>query len=64
MRELDLLLERFLARDFDGLDDIHLPEFERLLEEPDQDILAWLSESRPAPPAHRSMVAKIRAALD
>ena len=43
MKELDLLLERFLARAFDELDDEQLDLLERLLESPDQDLLNWLS---------------------
>ena len=43
MRELDLLLERFLAADLAALPEEDLGRLESLLEEPDQDILAWLS---------------------
>ena len=43
MRELDLLLERFLAHGLDALTEVELDELERLLEQPDQDILAWLT---------------------
>ena len=43
MRELDLLLERFLAQGLDALTEVELDELERLLEQPDQDILAWLT---------------------
>ena len=42
MRELDLLLERFLAPGLDALTDAELDDLERLLEAPDQDILGWL----------------------
>ena len=42
MRELDLLLARFLETGLDRLDATGLDDFERLLEAPDQDILAWL----------------------
>ena len=43
MKELDLLLERFLARGFDELNDEQLDLLERLLESPDQDLLDCLS---------------------
>ena len=43
MKELDLLLERFLARAFDELNDEQLVLLERLLESPDQDLLDCLS---------------------
>ena len=43
MRELDLLLEKFLATGLQSLgnDDLHC--LEKLLAQPDQDILAWLT---------------------
>jgi len=47
MRELDLLLESFLAAGLDSLDDSELDSLERLLEQPDQDILAWLTGGPP-----------------
>lgn len=47
MRELDLLLETFLAPGLDSLDDSELDNLERLLEQPDQDILAWLTGEPP-----------------
>ena len=49
MRELDLLLEKFLATGLKALEDQDLDRLERLLEQPDQDILAWLTgAARPA----------------
>lgn len=48
MRELDLLLEQVLAPGLGALSDAELDGLERLLERPDQDILAWLSGA-PAP---------------
>ena len=42
MKELDVLLERFLARAFDELNDEQLDLLERLLEHPDQDLLDCL----------------------
>ena len=64
MRELDLLFEQFLARDFDSLDEQQLLALENLLVEPDQDILAWLLNSRAAPASFEGIVGTIRAALD
>ena len=43
MKELDLLLERFLARGFEELNDEQLDLLERLLESPDHDLLDCLS---------------------
>lgn len=45
MRELDLLLENFLASGLGSLDDDDLNCLENMLEQPDQDILAWLTSA-------------------
>jgi len=45
MRELDLLLENFLALKLETLEDEDLDGLENLLEQPDQDILAWLTSA-------------------
>ena len=42
MRELDLLLQKFLAPGLESLADEDLERLERLLVQPDQDIFAWL----------------------
>lgn len=48
MRELDLLLQKFVAFELQSLEDDDLDCLENLLEQPDQDILAWLtSRSKP-----------------
>lgn len=64
MRELDLFFEPFLARDFDSLDEQQVLALEELLAQPDQEILAWLSETRAAPSSLADIVKRIRAALD
>ena len=43
MKELDLLLDRFLVRAFDEVSDERLDLLERFLEIPDQDLLACLT---------------------
>ena len=45
MRELDLLLERFLSTGLESLGDGDVERLETLLAQPDQDILAWLSDA-------------------
>jgi len=45
MRELDLLLEKFLLSDLTTLGDDDLDRLEHLLTQPDQDILAWLTSA-------------------
>ena len=64
MRELDLLLEKFLATDFDALGDTELAAMARLLNEPDQDILAWISAAREPPPDLDGIVSRIRRCVD
>ena len=61
MKELDVLLERFVHRALDRLDDDDLEALERLLEQSDQDILEWIvSSTIHAPQRMRSIVALIR----
>jgi len=61
MRELDLMLERFLATGLESLDDGDLDRLEDLLVEPDQDILAWLTGAlEPEDSAIRRIVTILR----
>lgn len=61
MRELDLLLEKFLASGLSALPGDDLDRLERLLEQPDQDILAWLtSATTPEDAATRRIVDILR----
>jgi len=63
MRELDLLLQRFLERGLETLSGTEQDSFERLLDYPDQDILEWLSGRARAPDAGlEDIVRAIRAA--
>lgn len=65
MRELDLLLEAFLAAGLDSLNDSELDSLERLLEQPDQDILAWLTGEPPPGDAELDgIVAIVRERID
>lgn len=50
--EGDLLLGGFAAAYLHRLDAARLAEFEALLEEADEDILAWYSGRRPLPARH------------
>ena len=45
MRELDLLLEKFLIAGLESIEDEDLDRLEILLTKPDQDILAWLTHA-------------------
>lgn len=61
MRELDVLLRGFLDRHYAALDSAGRKAFAQLLEENDQDILAWLTgRSDPADPALAEMIRTIR----
>ena len=61
MKELDVLLERFVRRALDRLDDGELEALEHLLAQPDQDILKWIaSASAIPPPSIRGIVMLIR----
>lgn len=51
-RELDLILGGFSDRRLAELDAGALDAFEALLDAPDQDVYAWITEAEPAPPAH------------
>ena len=43
MREMDLIVGRFADRTIDQLSDAELTEFERLIEVPDRELLAWIT---------------------
>ena len=61
MRELDLLLEKFLASGLQSLGNDDLDCLEKLLTQPDQDILAWLTaEPKPDDREIRRIVAILR----
>ena len=47
MKELDLLLERFLERGFENLSADQLTRFEALLASPDQDLVDWIGGGAP-----------------
>jgi antitoxin CptB len=49
-READLILGPFADTHVAGMDEATLDAFERLLEVPDQDLYAWITDRTPAPP--------------
>ena len=60
MKELDVLLTRWLERRWPDADDSCRREFEWLLEQPDPDLVDWLlGGSRPAGQARASLVDEI-----
>ena len=50
MREMDLIMGRFADQMIDQLGDGDLAEFERLLELPDRELLAWITGELNVPP--------------
>lgn len=52
VKESDLLFGRFAARHLGSLDDPQLDRYEALLDEPDQDVLAWVYGREPVPARH------------
>ena len=61
MKELDVLLERFVRRGLDRLDQDELEALERLLAQPDQDILEWITSTTTDPPFDlRVVIALVR----
>ena len=51
MKELDLLLERFLEQGFENLSADQLTRFEALLASPDQDLVDWIGGGTRPPSA-------------
>ena len=63
MLELDLLLQGFVERGYDRLDEEQRAVFERLLECQDQDLIEWLMErAEPDEKEFIPVIAAIRAA--
>lgn len=61
-REIDLILGGFADHRLANLDDEQLDEFERLLDAPDQDVFAWITDQAPAPAEYETeTLALIRA---
>ena len=50
LREMDLVMGRFADGALTGMEDAELSEFERLLDLPDRQVLAWITGEEPTPP--------------
>lgn len=55
-REMDLIMGRFADARIGTLTDAELADFERLSDEPEPDIYAWITNERPVPPEHDTAV--------
>ena len=60
MRELDLLLNRFLDQDYARLDSRAREAFASLLDTPDPDLYAWILGRQPAPTEFRKLVEQLQ----
>lgn len=61
IREMDLVMGRFADREMATLSDDELDGFERLMEEPDQVVFAWLIGREQPPPAFDTpLLARLR----
>ncbi|MEO1090687.1 MAG: succinate dehydrogenase assembly factor 2 [Pseudomonadota bacterium] len=52
VRESDLVFRRFVDQHLDDLNGGDLDRFEALLDEPDRDVLSWLTGRVPVPARH------------
>jgi antitoxin CptB len=52
MREMDLIMGRFADEALAGLDDVELDAFERLMDVPDRELLAWVTGEAEVPSAY------------
>ncbi len=55
-REMDLIMGRFADAMIATLTEAELDVFERLSEQPEPDLYAWITGDRPVPPEHDTAV--------
>jgi len=55
-REMDLIMGRFADAMIGTLTEAEIDEFERLSEQPEPDLYAWITGDRPVPPKHDTAV--------
>jgi len=55
-REMDLIMGRFADAMIGGLSEAELDAFERLAEQPEPDVYAWITGDRPVPPEQDTAV--------
>ncbi len=60
MLELDLVLNRFVEQELDGLDSGQLQVFRELLNEQDPMLLAWIMEQEAVPGRYDFLVTRLR----
>jgi antitoxin CptB len=63
LREMDLVMGHFADQEIAAMNEAELDEFERLLDAPDPDVLAWVVGEAPLPPERDTpLFARLRAA--
>lgn len=60
IREMDLLLQRFVENHYHGLSETEQQQFSQLLEETDMDIMDWIMQRREPPAVFATLIEKIR----
>lgn len=58
-KEVDLHFGQFADRHLAGLDEVELDQYEALLDEPDQEVWAWLTGARHVPARHDHRVFRL-----
>ena len=58
--EMDLILQRFLAEDFDSLTPLELDLFKELLGEVDTVLLAWVMGQEEAPKRYDALIRRLQ----
>ena len=54
IKEMDLILGGFVARNLASFSESEVSELERIMEIPDQDMLSWATKQQPVPANHAS----------
>jgi antitoxin CptB len=54
IKEMDLILGGFVARNLGAFSEAEVAELERIMEFPDQDMLSWATRQEPIPANHAS----------
>jgi antitoxin CptB len=57
-REMDLIMGRFADAAIGELSEAEVDAFERLSEQPEPDVYAWITGDRPVPPEHDTTLFK------
>jgi antitoxin CptB len=62
IKEMDLILGGFVTRNLEAFSEPEIAELERIMDIPDQDMLAWATKQVAVPPEHASaLLARILA---